>query len=327
MNIQKMRENLKAQKENSGNTRTQRTTGDNASYPFWNIKVGENAVLRFLPDGDVTNEYFWVERQVIKLPFSGIVGGEYPTSENVTVTVPCIDMFEGMRCPIIAATKHLWNDESTKETARTYWKKKSWIFQGLVVSSPFIEENEPENKVRRFVINKQVYDKIYDALLDPELDDLPTDFDGGLDFTIKKTQKGQWSDYNTSSFARKSRSLTEMERSIIDTNGLFTLKDAKGAVPSQEQIDALPQLLRDSMDGLPFDVASFGALFRAYGANGASSSTKSASDSQADRAAAMATPAATTAETPAAPAAPASDTSDMSAVQDLISRLSQNQSR
>ena len=26
--------------------------GDNAIYPFWNLKEGESATIRFLPDGD-----------------------------------------------------------------------------------------------------------------------------------------------------------------------------------------------------------------------------------------------------------------------------------
>ena len=42
--------------------------GDNAIYPFWNIKEGESATLRFLPDGDDSNTFFWKERLMIKLP-------------------------------------------------------------------------------------------------------------------------------------------------------------------------------------------------------------------------------------------------------------------
>ena len=41
--------------------------GDNAVYPFWNLKEGQESVVRFLPDGDANNTFFWVERAMIKL--------------------------------------------------------------------------------------------------------------------------------------------------------------------------------------------------------------------------------------------------------------------
>jgi hypothetical protein len=246
-------------------TRSKGTGGDNASYPFWDIPTNQSATIRFLPDADTTNDYFWVKREVIKLPFSGVVGGDFPTDKDVTVTVPCIDMF-GMKCPIVAATKHLWDKEETKDLARVYYKKRSFIFQGLVTNSPLQEENAPENPIRRFVINKSIYDIVYEALLDPDLADMPTDYDGGRDFTIKKTQKGEWANYSSSKFSMNSRSLNEVERSAIDTHGLFNLKDALGAVPSADAIEALKSMLKDSMDGLPYDMESYGQYFRPYGA-------------------------------------------------------------
>jgi hypothetical protein len=32
--------------------------GDNAIYPFWNMKEGESGTLRFLPDGNADNTFF-----------------------------------------------------------------------------------------------------------------------------------------------------------------------------------------------------------------------------------------------------------------------------
>ena len=64
--------------------------GDKAIYPFWNIDEGTSTVLRFLPDGDPNNTFFWVERQMIRLTFPGVVGGE---QKPVTVQVPCMEMY------------------------------------------------------------------------------------------------------------------------------------------------------------------------------------------------------------------------------------------
>ena len=49
-------------------------TGDNAVYPFWNNPEGSSATLRFLPDGNASNDFFWLERLIIKLPFPGVKG-------------------------------------------------------------------------------------------------------------------------------------------------------------------------------------------------------------------------------------------------------------
>jgi hypothetical protein len=262
--INALRAALNASKASADNTtKSKSNTGDNASYPFWDIAEGTTATIRFLPDADPTNDFFWVNREVIKLPFSGIVGGEYPTDRDVTVTVPCIDMF-GMKCPIIAATRHLWNDEATKPLARLYYKKRSYIFQGFVVNSPLVEDNVPENPIRRFVINKSVYDKVYDAIIDPEMEDMPTDFEAGSDFLIKKTKKGEWANYDTSKFSNRTRSLTEAERAAIDQYGLFDLKEALGAIPSSDHIAAMSEMLKDSMEGKPFDMVSYGNFYRPY---------------------------------------------------------------
>ncbi len=266
-NLEELRAKLRESKTEKTPTKSKGVSGDNASYPFWDIPENSTATVRFLPDGDTTNDYFWAKREVIKLPFSGVVGGEYPTDRDVTVTVPCVDMF-GMKCPIIQATRHLWDNEETKPLARLYYKKRSFIFQGLVINSPLVEEEAPENPIRRFVINKSVYDKVYDAILDPELQDMPTDFDAGRDFQIKKTKKGEWANYDSSKFSLNPRSLSEQERSAIDQYGLFNLKESLGAIPSPDHLEAMKAMLKDSMDGNPFDMESYGQYYRPYTANG-----------------------------------------------------------
>ena len=69
----------------------ERTGGDNSIYPFWNLKEGEESVLRFLPDGNTDNTFFWVERAMIKLPFAGIKGES--ESKPTIVQVPCVEMY------------------------------------------------------------------------------------------------------------------------------------------------------------------------------------------------------------------------------------------
>lgn len=251
-------------KEASENQNKAKGSGDNASFPFWNTPVGTPTTLRFLPDGDKDNPYFWAERQIIKLPFSGVIGGEYPTTNDVTVTVPCMDMF-GKQCPIITGTKALWNGSPDEVAiARSYWKKRSYIFQGFVVESPVKEDEVPENPIRRFVINDSIFEIVRGSLLEPNFEDLPCEIEGGRDFKINKTKKGEWANYSTSNWSFATRSLNDDERSAIDTYGLFNLSDAKGAEPDDEGIAAIKAMFEDSLAGEPFDYDSYGQFYRPY---------------------------------------------------------------
>ena len=264
---QEIMEALKAQKEKGNNKgqKTQSSGGDLASYPFWNIDVGSTATVRFLPDGDPNNTFFWVKREVIKLPFDGQEGGDYPSNNPVTVTVPCMDMWGAGTCPIIQGTKKWWDDPAKKDLARQYWKKKSYIFQGFVVSSPFEEKEKPENPIRRFMINPSIFEIIEKSLMDPEMEDMPTDYVGGVDFRIRETKKGEYSNYSTSEWSRKTRSLDDAEMTAIEQFGLFNLADYIGEKPDADRLAAIKAMFEDSVAGRPFDFASYGQYYRAYG--------------------------------------------------------------
>ena len=194
--------------------------GDKAIYPFWNIDEGTSTVLRFLPDGDPNNTFFWVERQMIRLTFPGVVGGE---QKPVTVQVPCMEMW-GETCPVLTEVRPWFKDASLEDMGRKYWKKRSYIFQGFVNENPLNEE-APDNPIRRFVIGPQIFNIIKSALMDPEMENLPTDYVNGTDFRLSKTTKGQYADYSTSKWARKETALSEEQLAAIDTNGLYNLND------------------------------------------------------------------------------------------------------
>ena len=76
--------------------------GDNAIYPFWNIPEQSTAVIRFLPDGNESNPFFWVERLMIRLPFNGIKGDN--DTKSCFVQVPCMEMF-GETCPVLTEVR------------------------------------------------------------------------------------------------------------------------------------------------------------------------------------------------------------------------------
>ena len=258
---------------------------DNAIFPFWNIAEGTTSTLRFLPDGDSNNTFFWQERAMIKLPFPGIKGAQ--DTKPTLVQIPCMEMFNEP-CPILSEVRTWFKDPSLEDMGRKYWKKRSYIFQGFVVNSTLDEDTFPENPIRRFVINPSIFNIIRSALMNPDMEDLPTDIDKGRDFKLTKTQKGGYADYSTSTWSFKERSVSDSERSAIDTNGLHNLADYLPKKPSAEDVKIIAEMFKASVDGELYDESRFGQHYRPPGM---ASSNSNATTSATTTATATPTPA------------------------------------
>jgi len=252
------------QSESRGSDGSQRISSDNSIYPFWNIQEGKESVFRFLPDGDQNNTFFWVERAMIKLPFAGIKGDT--ESKQVTVQVPCVEMYnDGSVCPILSEVRAWFKDPALEDMGRKYWKKKSYIFQGFVTEDGLNEQEKPENPIRRFVIGPQIFTLIRSALVDPELEELPTDYINGIDFRLKKGSKGGYADYSTSNWARRSRPLSEGEQSSITTFGLYNLSEFLPKKPNEVELKIIKEMFEASVDGEAFDTGRWGQYYRPAG--------------------------------------------------------------
>ena len=258
--LAEIRAKLKEQEARS--TGGERTGGDNSIYPFWNLKEGSESTVRFLPDGDSNNTFFWVERAMIKLPFPGVKGST--DNKPVVVNVPCMEMY-GETCPILSEVRGWFKDPSLEDMGRKYWKKRSYIFQGFVVEDGLKEESSPENPIRRFIIGPQIFQLIRGALLDPEMDDLPTDTVNGVDFKMIKTSKGGYADYSTSKWSRRSRPLGDTETKAISAHGLFNLKDYLPKKPGEVELKVIKEMFEASVDGEPFDMERWSQYFKPAG--------------------------------------------------------------
>ena len=254
-----IRARLAAAESNKGG---QSQGGDNALYPHWNMDEGNSATIRFLPDGNSKNTFFWVERAMIKLPFNGIKGEM--DSKQVQVQVPCVEMY-GEACPILAEVRTWFKDKSLEDMGRKYWKKRSYIFQGFVRENPLGDDKTPENPIRRFIIGPQIFQTIKGALMDPELEELPTDLLRGLDFKITKTSKGGYADYSTSKWARKESALTEAEQEALQVHGLYNLNDFLPKKPTDVELKVMKEMFEASVDGQPYDQERWGQYFRPAG--------------------------------------------------------------
>jgi hypothetical protein len=258
--LQEIRAKLKQQETRGSNSNS--GGGDNSVYPFWNMQEGQTATLRFLPDGNSSNTFFWTERLMIKLPFAGVKGET--ESRPVQVQVPCMEMY-GETCPILSEVRGWFKDPNLEEMGRKYWKKRSYIFQGFVADNPIKEDETPSNPIRRFIIGPQIFQLIKAALMDPDMEELPTDYTDGVDFRLQKASKGGFADYGASNWARRSRPLTDAEMKAINDHGLYNLSDFLPKKPTEVELKVISEMFEASVDGEPYDAERWSQYFRPAG--------------------------------------------------------------
>jgi len=218
-----------ANKEGSGGNGEQRV---NNYYPFWNMKSGQSAKIRFLPDADESNPRgFMVEK----------------VSHNLTIngqkkTVPCLSMY-GEDCPVCKISQDYYKAKD-EVNGKKYWRKKQYLAQALVVEDPLPADPETgethAGKVRFLALGFQIYNIIKEAFAseDDPLEGIPYDFEDGYDFIIKRTDQGQYPSYTTGTkFMSKQRALTEDELAVAEA-GMVELKTLLPKNPGFDKVDA-----------------------------------------------------------------------------------------
>jgi hypothetical protein len=101
--------------------------------------------------------------------------------------------------------------------------------------------------------------------MDPELEELPTDYLKGVDFRIAKTSKGGFADYSTSKWSRRERALTETEAGALASNELFNLSDFLPKKPTDVELKVMKEMFEASVDGEPYDMERWGQYFKPAG--------------------------------------------------------------
>lgn len=229
-----------------GNTQTNSNQGP-LSYPFWNMEYGQSCVVRFLPDLDETNaQGFLIERMSHNLTIAG--------KRRV---VPCLSMY-GKDCPVCAKSQEFYgvNDEVN---GRRLWRKRQYMGQVLVVKDPTQPNAETgknyEGQIMPISISFQIYNIIKDAFSSDELEHVPFDFSNGYDFTIKRTEQGQYASYVVGTkFAPRPRGLTPEELDLV-SDKIMNLKEL---LPDEPDLEYVTNLLEQDLTGggeLPADVA------------------------------------------------------------------------
>lgn len=256
---------------------------DQTQFRFWEIPEGGYVTLRYLPNGyEPDNPLFWVEKQMFKWTFAD----PNKPGEFLEVNVPCVETWDGFKsCSIVNELRQIYKqlesdkkagkapDADLKKIADKHWPKKTYLYQGFVraISKP-IETNPPENPIRLFNVNKQLH-KIVESSIQSEvpgemMSELPSDYERGTDFIVKKTKSGDgnFASYTTSKWDRNTSPLSEVELAAIEKFGLFNLKSKLPARPTPEAYAVLGEMFEASVDGLPWN-PEWEKFFKAYSPN------------------------------------------------------------
>lgn len=275
LSIAQMRARAQAA-QNSRSTNTE----SSAIFQFSKLNVGDQVRIRFINDGD-DNDWFWRPRSTRALEFSSIRLPNGEIVENRTfVSVPAFNTKKGEtrldNLPeeylyksdddvIQQKIKGLWGDsDEEKALYKKFCKTDRYVFQGFVRSEGY------EKKLYRFIINKDLYNKIYSYINDDEIEASPSDDEFGRDFILNvgskvasingKTQEIK--DYSNSKWSSKVSPLTEEEKEWLEANNRYTLKNYIPARPTQEQEEVMIELYNASFNGEPYDVNAWGKIFR-----------------------------------------------------------------
>ena len=206
---------------------TQNTGFWDKFYPFYKMGFDQIAVFRFLPDLDEENPLgFLIENIYHELNVNG-----------QRKRVACLRMY-GESCPCCELSSQHYEKGDTN-TGKKYWRKKDYIGQGVVLESPFeFPIKADENPVRLISLSPKLYQRIEGAFTRGDLDENPTDLLNGYNFRIIKTKQGEYANYDSSDFSRKTSPIPE---DVIGRIQLYDLKNFRFVKVEREAMEAMIQ--------------------------------------------------------------------------------------
>lgn len=273
----KMRDKLKSRQKSF--------TQDEAIFPFWKLNFGGSATLRFIPYEDEHSGGFWTEKKMLPMSFAdpenpdGEVFFKAPCREmyDRSQKCPVANIVRGLYDEVKALTDEGQTRaaEDLKKIASKHWINLVAYYQGFVIKPGIQEDSEPGNPIRIFPLTKKLHNQIYATLMDEEnpFDSLPTGefsmediqalIDGqlpdgedeesfmakfyGNNFILKKTQQGEYANYDTSSWSRKDEPLTDEQIAAIAEHGYHDLSKKLPERPSDEAYEVLTEMMKVSV--------------------------------------------------------------------------------
>ena len=196
-------------------------------FGFWKAPVDSTSTVRFLPDADDANPMaFLVENHVHELNING-----------KRETVACLKMY-GEPCPICELSAQYYDKKSpmhSDELGKTFYRKKSYIGQALVIETPV--EHDATQLVKLIEFGPQVFKTIQAGFQSGDMDEAPYELKGGYNFRLRKSKTGSGQNsYSTSSFAPKQSDVAD---DLIASIELFNLSEQRTKKTDRATLEAM----------------------------------------------------------------------------------------
>lgn len=249
LSLSELRNNLKKSENKQSNSQS------NDYYPYWELPVESQAIIRFLPDKNKDNPYgFFIEKKTHTLVING---------ENKTV--PCMDMY-GEKCPICKVSYDYYT-KGDKANQQKYSRKTKRLSQVLVIDDPLQADQNGESnkgKVKLFGMVFQIYNIIKEAIMNEDdesmMDVSHYAYQGGTNFVLKRSKQGQHSSYMLSKFSRKSSDLSDDMIELVEDK----LIDLSTLIPKKPDIDSIKKMLEASLTGNDYETEESDGKFDEY---------------------------------------------------------------
>jgi hypothetical protein len=222
-------------------TNAQRQNYNAERFNFWNMNNDEEAIVRFLPNKDENDPWWFHEYKYHEVWVDG-------KKRNLN----CLSNY-GEKCPLCDKAQEYYANNNVP-MGRKLYRKISWLGQVIVIKDPLPIDPEvgknANGEYRTVSISKQVYDALIGSIKD-DLDDsehLPTDYEYGTNFIIKKFSKkvtldngksSEQADYSRSRFAKKQ---TELDEDMVEL-AKEKLVVLSTLMPSKPEVSYLKQQL------------------------------------------------------------------------------------
>lgn len=210
------------------------------TYRFYEMEIGKQAEVRFLPDADKDNPLgFLVEFKTHSLMING-------KKKN---NIPCLSMY-GEDCPICKVSSDYYKADD-KESGKKYWRKLTHLAQVLVVNDPLPLDSEGKNskdEVKTIRIGFQIFNQIKSAIEDGELEVEPYAYHGGTNFIIKKDKQGDYDSYATSKFSRRESDLTDEQIDYVNSK----LINLSSLLPQNPGVEAIEKMLEADLSNTTY---------------------------------------------------------------------------
>lgn len=269
--LAQMREQLLAQQSNN----QRRSDSSSNFFPFSKLKAGDAIRIRFVEDGDETNQFFWRKRATRTLKFNGAISNGQFYDGEVYVDVPAFNLkvgevdntippecqFKSEDDVIQQLIKPLWNGtEEGEATYRKFSRKETFLYQGFVRSEGY------ETKLYRFLFTSKLNAQVQSCITDEEqiraFPNVPVDPENGRDFNLKVKLDNGRKDYSSSSWALSTSPLTDAERKFLEENDKFILRDFLPKRPTSEQLEIMAEMFNSICNDEPFNFDKWGTVFK-----------------------------------------------------------------